>query len=128
MAENQLLIVQLRNRCFICTGFAINSKLYVHDRYDGRYTYHTIYTYDIVDSNEGLKLQHDKSYNIRTYNHKSLDNFKMRDHIFFQAHAAFPSMLGNWVCDIGYRKENNNCVDIDECKIMRHYCSNRKTF
>ena len=84
--------------------------------------------YDIVDSNDGLKLQFNKLHHLRDYNNK-LNNFKMKDHIFFPAHVAFLHML-EFSCFIGYRKDiqNNICVDVDECKIMRHYCDSRRRF
>ena len=84
--------------------------------------------YDIVDSNDGLKLQHNQLHHLHHYNNK-LKYFKMKDHIFFPAHDAFPNML-EISCYIGYRKdiENNICVDVDECKIMRHYCDSRRRF
>ena len=121
------MIVQLHWECPICSGFAIDSKLYLHARWNvGTYEYQYILQYDIVDSNEGLSLHHNTPYDLNTFNSR-LNNFRMKDHIFFQAHAAFPNRSANKMCDIGYRKENYNCVDIDECKIMRHYCNNRKT-
>ena len=52
----------------------------------------------------------------------------MKDHIFFPAHVAFLHML-EFSCFIGYRKDiqNNICVDVDECKIMRHYCDSSRS-
>ena len=54
-------------------------------------------------------------------------NFQMKDYVFFQAHADFPDQ-SEVTCDVGYRNENNFCVDIDECKILRHYCDLRNRF
>ena len=48
----------------------------------------------------------------------------MKDQIFFNTNAYLPKKL-NASCDVGYRNENDKCVDIDECKIMRHYCDSR---
>ena len=116
-APNQPWLVQLVATCFICSGIAIDSILYLHRSTANGDNY--LNKYDIVDSNNGLGLYYISGHN--------LDDFRMKDYIFFHAHADFPQML-DVSCDVGYRKENNICVDIDECKIMRHYCDWRKRF
>ena len=123
-APNQPLLVQLVTNCPICSGIVIDSILYLHRNINGGTQYLTIY--EIVDSNDGLGLDYTYNHWINQYR-SNLGDFRMKDHIFFHAHADFPHML-DVSCDVGYRKENNICVDIDECKIMRHYCDSRKRF
>ena len=72
--------------------------------------------YEIYDTNEAVTL-------INKANHR-YDSFNENYPIFFHANAS----LSKVSCGIGYRNENNKCVDIDECKITRHYCDLRKRF
>ena len=65
--------------------------------------------YNIVTSTETVMLEHKTN----LYS----DSFNLN----------YPILLKMW-CDVGYRNENNMCVDINECKIMRHFCDLRKRF
>ena len=122
--RNQPLLVQLYKKCPICSGFAIDSKLYLHHLETTiNYDWHYLSIFNIDDSNEGLILQYQTRHILHNRN-SNLHYFHMKDQIFFKTHADFPNKL-KASCDVGYRNEKDNCVDIDECKIMRHYCDSR---
>ena len=77
-----------------------------------------MHEYAIIDS-ETLSMQYEFIHPFSPSG-SAFYNFNVKDHIFFHANADFPKP--NILCDAGYRKENNICIDIDECEIQRHYC------
>lgn len=106
-------------RCSICTGFAIDSQLYLYGRYTrvpGKTTRQHFQAYKIEDSTGTVTLTHKAIHHLYSFNEKYS--------IFFHANADFSKVS----CEIGYRNASNECVDVDECKIMRHYCDLRKRF
>ena len=113
---NQPTKDHLNSRCYICTGFAIDSQLYLYGRWSPQHDEEWVHMYEIHYTNEAVTLNYK--------NFHRFDSFNEIYPIFFHANASFPRIP----CEIGYRNENNECVDIDECKIMRHYCDSRKRF
>ena len=101
--------------CYVCTGFAIDSELYLFGTWKKTSNVKYFHLYEIDDSTETFRI-HYKNYEFFRY-----DPFRMKDFIFFDTNAGVPKVS----CDVGYRNENNRCVDIDECKIIRHYCDSR---
>ena len=105
-------------RCSICTGFAIDSQVYLYGKYSRvpDYTSRQYFqTYRIEDSTGTISL---------TYKRADLfDSFNENYSIFLHVNTDFPKV--ELSCDVGFRNENNDCVDIDECKIRRHYCDLR---
>ena len=111
----------LVNHCSICTGLAIDSQLYLYGRYSkvpSWSSYQHFQTYRIEDSTGTFSLTYKGSDSFYSFN----ENYS----IFINANADLTKKAVS--CDVGFRDENNDCVDIDECKIMRHYCDLRKRF
>ena len=101
--------------CSDCTGFSIDSQLYLSGRF---YSSTKFSIYEILNSSGAIRLSYE------TFSSSESQALSMKDYIFFQANVDFPK---KW-CDVGYRNESDKCIDIDECKIMRHYCDIRKRF
>lgn len=110
-------------RCSICTGFAIESQLYLYGKYSRApespwMSSQYFHTYRIDDTTETVSSTFKGAVLFHSFN----ENYS----IFIHANADFPKVEVS--CDDGFRNENNVCVDIDECKIMRHYCDLSKRF
>ena len=104
----------LQQFCFFCNGVIIGSQLVVYGSKagtidNGKYNGHFA-AYNLIESDEPFQP--------RIHSGQDLSSFGMKDPIFFLADGNFPSFS----CQVGFRVENDVCVDINECEILRHYC------
>ena len=97
-----------------CNGVIIGSQLVIYGRtgtsVNNADNTALFQAYNIIETGETLDLV--------GHSGQTIGGFGMKDPIFFLADDNFPSLS----CNVGFRVENDICVDIDECRILRHYC------
>ena len=104
----------LSHGCVYCNGLLIDSFLYLYGRITQSSSDKYVQKYKIDDS-ETFTIEYQVIYGLNPY----LGSFDVKDQIFFRADDGVPKVN---TCEVGYRKENSICMDIDECEIHRHYC------
>ena len=109
----------LRHGCVYCNGLLIDSFLYLYGRISQSSSDKYVHKYKIDDS-ETFTIKYQELYALNSY----LGSFDVKDQIFFRVDDGVPKVNTPKVntCEVGYRKENSICTDIDECEIHRHYC------